>query len=194
MTRSKASVLSGLVSSCFGCCDGADVTDNGEHELPRQAEREPKRCGGRVQTLSTRAPAKTAVLSPRASPAVCSGPARAAAALGASPAACSCLVDEDARTEVFAVRDSPWLVIRSGLPDVRLRWLDKDSGLLSWKQPLPQLVPLSGCDFLAAQAACMAFAAAEMFEGAPQSAVNPAARTGITGGAPDQERLRRWGG
>jgi hypothetical protein len=70
--------------------------------------------------------------------------------------------------------------------------MDKDTGLLSWAQPLPQLVPLSKCDFLEAQAWGMAFAAAEDFEGAPQSAVNPAARTGISGKAPDREQLRRW--
>lgn len=73
-----------------------------------------------------------------------------------------------------------------------MRWLHKESGFLSWAQPLPQLVPLSGCDYLEGQAGGIAFAAAETFEGAPRSAVNPVARTGICGRAPDPQRLRRW--
>jgi hypothetical protein len=183
------------LSSCFGCCDGADgadVTDNGEHQLSRQPEREPKRSGGRVQPIVTCARSKTDVPSPRASPVLLSRPGRAAAALGASAAACACLAHEDARTEVYPFQSSPWLVIRLALPDMRLRWIQKETGVLSWAQPLPQLVPLRNCDYLHTRTGAIAFAVAEDFEGAPVSELNPAARTGISGKAPDQDRLRRW--
>eukprot|EP00967_Tisochrysis_lutea_P107752 scaffold166475_cov30-Tisochrysis_lutea.AAC.3 len=178
--------MAGLFSSCFGCCDaGTDA------ELSQTAPKQPKGTS-RVRPLTAEPSMNTSTEgSPDAVRAIVLTPVQEAAALGASDAACRCLRREDADSEVFAVGDSEWLVLRSSKANVRLRWLHKETALLSWAQPLPQLRHLSGFEAAVSQMADMAYVAVHEFTGAPQSTSNPTARTGIAGVPPDELRLHR---
>lgn len=180
--------LTGMLTSCFGCCTGSDAV--AEHN----EEQEFAHTKGRT-------PSGTARIAPIPAPPAYTGdhkasplpnPARLAVSLGASAVVSDYLASADANTEIFALRaGSPWLVVRDPDVSMRLRWVHRDSGERSWSQPPPKLIPLQGMGYMTPQLAAMAHAALEPFCGAPPSTRNPAARTGIVGSAPLDERIRR---